>query len=48
MERPEVQKGMTFQATAIVIRDPAAFRKTVEASMAQNAKLVKMLGLTAN
>ena len=48
MERPEVQKGMNFQATAIVIRGPAEFRKTVEESMAQNAKLVKMLGLTAN
>lgn len=48
MERPEVQKGMTFQATAIVIREPAAFRKVVEESMVKNAKLVKMLGLTAN
>ncbi|HZN26337.1 MAG TPA: tripartite tricarboxylate transporter substrate binding protein [Burkholderiales bacterium] len=48
MERPEVQKGMTFQATAIVIRGPAEFRKVVEESMVKNAKLVKALALTAN
>ena len=48
MERPEVQKGMAYQATAIVIRGPAEFRKVVEESMAKNAKLVKTLGLTAN
>jgi tripartite-type tricarboxylate transporter receptor subunit TctC len=48
MERPEVQKGMAFQATAIVIREPAEFRKVVEDSLTKNAKLVKSLGLTAN
>jgi tripartite-type tricarboxylate transporter receptor subunit TctC len=48
MERPEVQKGMAFQATAIVIRGPAEFRKVVEESMVKNAKLVKSLALTAN
>ena len=48
MERPEVQKGMQFQATAIVIRGPEEFRKVVEDSMVKNAKLVKSLGLTAN
>ena len=48
MERPEVQKGMAFQATAVVIREPAEFRKVVEESMVKNAKLVKALGLTAN
>lgn len=48
MERPEVQKGMAFQATAIVIREPAEFRKVVEDSLVKNAKLVKSLGLTAN
>ena len=48
MERPEVQKGMAYQATAIVIRGPAEFRKVVEESMEKNAKLVKSLGLTAN
>jgi tripartite-type tricarboxylate transporter receptor subunit TctC len=48
MERPEVQKGMQFQATAIVIRGPEEFRKVVEESMVKNAKLVKSLALTAN
>lgn len=48
MERPEVQKGMAFQASAIVIREPAEFRKVVEESMVKNEKLVKSLGLTAN
>ena len=48
MDRPEVKKGMTFQATAIVIRDPAEFRKVVQESMEANAKLVKAIGLTAN
>ena len=48
MERPEVQKGMAFQATAIVIREPAEFRKVVEESLVKNAKLVKSLNLTAN
>jgi tripartite-type tricarboxylate transporter receptor subunit TctC len=48
MERPEVQKGMAFQATAVVIREPAEFRKVVEESLVKNAKLVKSLNLTAN
>jgi tripartite-type tricarboxylate transporter receptor subunit TctC len=48
MERPEVQKGMAFQATAVVIREPAEFRKVVEDSLVKNAKLVKSLNLTAN
>jgi tripartite-type tricarboxylate transporter receptor subunit TctC len=48
MQRPDVQKGMALQATAIVIRDPAEFRKVVHDSMEKNAKLVKSLGLTAN
>jgi tripartite-type tricarboxylate transporter receptor subunit TctC len=47
MERPEVKKGMDFQATAIVIRDAAEFRKVVQESMEKNAKVVKALGLTA-
>jgi len=46
MERPEVKKGMAFQATAIVIRDPAEFRKVVQESMEKNAKVIKSLGLT--
>ena len=46
MERPEVKKGMAFQATAIVIRDAAEFRKVVQESMAKNANVIKALGLT--
>ena len=48
METPEVKKGMAFQATDIVIRGPAEFRKAVEHSMVKNEQLVKSLGLTAN
>jgi tripartite-type tricarboxylate transporter receptor subunit TctC len=48
MERPEVKKGMAFQATAIVIRDAAEFRKVVQDSMAQNAKLIKSLGISSD
>ncbi len=48
MDTPEVKKGMAFQATEIVVRGPAEFRKVVEESMVTNAKLVKALGLTAN
>jgi tripartite-type tricarboxylate transporter receptor subunit TctC len=47
MERPEVKKGMAFQATAIVIREAPEFRKVVQESMEKNAKLVKSIGLTA-
>jgi hypothetical protein len=39
---------MAFQATEIVIREPAEFRKVVAESMVQNAKLVKSLGLATN
>jgi tripartite-type tricarboxylate transporter receptor subunit TctC len=45
MERPEVKKGMAFQATAIVIRDAPEFRKVVQESMDKNAKVVKAIGL---
>jgi tripartite-type tricarboxylate transporter receptor subunit TctC len=45
MERPEVKKGMAFQATAIVIRDGPEFRKVVQESMEKNAKVIKALGL---
>jgi tripartite-type tricarboxylate transporter receptor subunit TctC len=48
MDAPDVKKAMAFQATEIVIRGPDEFRKVVQASMADNAKLVKSLGLTAN
>ncbi len=48
MERPEVKKGMAFQATAIVIRDAAEFRKVVADSMEKHAKLIKTIKLTAD
>jgi len=48
MDTPEGKKGMAFQATEIVIRGPGEFRKVVQDSMVQNAKLVKSLGLSAN
>ena len=48
MNAPEVKKAMAVQATEIVIRGPAEFRKVVQESMVQNEKLVKSLGLTAN
>jgi len=48
VELPDVKKALALQGTEIVIRGPAEFRKVVEASMAQNAKVVKAVGLTAN
>jgi len=48
MEQPEVKKAMAVQATEIVIRGPAEFRKVVQESMVKNAKVVKAVGLTAN
>jgi len=48
MEQPDVKKQFGFQATEIVIRGPAEFRKVVQDSMVNNAKLVKAVGLTAN
>jgi tripartite-type tricarboxylate transporter receptor subunit TctC len=48
METPEVRKGMAINATEIVIRGPAEFRKVVQDSMVTNEKLVRSLGLTAN
>ena len=45
METPEVRKGMAVQATEIVIRGPAEFRKVVEDSMVKNAGVVKAIGL---
>ncbi len=48
MATPEVKKGMAFQATEIVVRGPAEFRKVVQISMVENEKLVKAIGLTAN
>jgi tripartite-type tricarboxylate transporter receptor subunit TctC len=48
MQHPEVKKAMAFQATEIVIRGPAEFRKVVRESMVENEKLVKSLGLAVN
>jgi tripartite-type tricarboxylate transporter receptor subunit TctC len=48
MDAPDVKKGMAYQATEIVIRGPKEFRKVVQESSVENAKLVKSLGLTAN
>lgn len=48
MEAPDVKKGMAFQATEIVVTGPAQFRKVVQESMEQNARLVKSLKLSAN
>src|SRR5258706_5534503 len=45
---PEISKALAIQGTEIVIRGPAEFRKVVAESMAQNAKVVKLTGLTAN
>jgi tripartite-type tricarboxylate transporter receptor subunit TctC len=45
---PEVSKALAIQGTEIVIRGPAEFRKVVQESMAQNAKVVKAVGLTSN
>ncbi len=48
MEQPDVKKSFAFQATEIVIRGPAEFRKVVQESMVKNAKIVKAVGLTSN
>lgn len=47
-ETPEVRKAMATQATEIVIRGPDEFRKVVQQSMVQNAKVVQAIGLKAN
>lgn len=48
MQTPEVKKGMAFQATEIVLRGPAEFRKIVAESMVENEKLVRSLRLNTN
>jgi putative tricarboxylic transport membrane protein len=45
---PEVSKALAVQGTEIVIRGPAEFRKVVQESVIQNAKVVKAVGLTSN
>jgi tripartite-type tricarboxylate transporter receptor subunit TctC len=45
---PDVSKALAAQGTEVVIRGPAEFRKVVQASMIQNEKVVRAVGLTAN
>ena len=42
---PEVKKLLASQATEVVIRGPAEFRKVVQESMEKNAKVIKEVGL---
>jgi len=44
-ESPDVRKQFGLQATEIVLRGPDEFRKVVQESMAQNAKVVTAVGL---
>lgn len=44
---PEVKKLLAVQATEVVIRGPAEFRKMVVESMEKNARVVQAVGLTA-
>ncbi len=48
MEQPDVKRLFAVQATEIVVRGPAEFRKVVQESSVKNAKVVKAVGLTAN
>jgi tripartite-type tricarboxylate transporter receptor subunit TctC len=45
MEHPDVKKLFAVQATEIVIRGPAEFRKVVQESMVKNGKVIKAVGL---
>src|SRR5690606_2177493 len=45
VESPEVRKQFATQATEIVIRGPEEFRKVVQQSLVQNAKVVEAIGL---
>ena len=47
-ESAEVKKAFATQATEIVIRRPEEFRKVVQESMVQNAKVINAVGLQAN
>jgi hypothetical protein len=40
-----VKKLLAVQATEIVIRGPAEFRKVVQESMVKNGKVIKAVGL---
>ncbi len=45
---PEVTKALAVQATEVVTGTPEEFRKVVQASLVNNAKVIKLIGLTAN
>jgi tripartite-type tricarboxylate transporter receptor subunit TctC len=45
---PEVTKALAVQATEVVTGTPEQFRKVVQASLVSNAKVIKVIGLTAN
>lgn len=45
---PDVVKALGAQATEVVTGTPEEFRKVVQASLANNAKVIKAIGLTAN
>ncbi len=45
---PEVTKALAVQATEVVTGTPEEFRKVVQASLVSNAKVIKLIGLTAN
>lgn len=45
MEQPEVKKLFAVQATEIVIRGPAEFRKVVQETLVKNGKVIKAIGL---
>jgi tripartite-type tricarboxylate transporter receptor subunit TctC len=45
---PEVVKALAVQATEVVTGTPEEFRKVVQASLVNNAKVIKLIGLTAN
>ncbi|MBM3342642.1 MAG: hypothetical protein FJY56_11120 [Betaproteobacteria bacterium] len=45
---PDVVKALGAQATEVVTGTPEEFRKVVQASLVNNAKVIKAIGLTAN
>ena len=45
---PEVTKALAVQATEVVTGTAEEFRKVVQASLVSNAKVIKLIGLTAN
>lgn len=44
----DVVKALAVQATEVVTGTPEEFRKVVQASLVSNAKVIKVVGLTAN